>query len=152
MSSGDRAESHARRLWLAALLACLLPATPAFAAVAKPARPAAAKQARAAERAWIERSVALAKAAKEHAILGDFRRDILEHRERLRAIVRANPKPPGPLLGLHRSMILTNALLNAASECHSGGRLACPADLMRQIEAQLKADLAHLNAVERGAR
>jgi hypothetical protein len=113
---------------------------------------APAKSARSAERAWIERSAALAKAAKGHANVADFRRDIGEHRERLRDIVRAARNPPPNVLELQRSMILTNALLNAASECHSGGRLVCPADLMRQIEGQLKIDFAQLNAIERGAR
>lgn len=143
---GDRIriESRARRLWLLAPAVWLLPWN---AAAAVPA-----KEGRSAERAWIERSAALARAAKEHAIVADFRRDIQEHRERLREIVRSNRNPPPRMLELQRSMILTNALLNAASECYSGGRLVCPADLMRQIDERLKIDFEQLNAIERGAR
>ena len=116
-----------------------------------PARPALARRTLPAERAWIERSAALAKAAKEHANAAEFRRDIEAHRERLREIVRANRNPPPGLLQLQRSMILTNALLNAASQCHSGGRLMCPADLMHDLEAQLRTAFAQLGALERRA-
>lgn len=83
--------------------------------------------------------------------MGDFRRDILEHRERLRSIVRSGKNAPPNLQQLHRSMVLTNALLNAASECHAGGRLVCPADLMQQLEAQVRADRAQLGAIESGS-
>ncbi len=122
--------------------ACLLPWAAA----------SAGKNAYSPERAWIERSAALANAAKGHADAAEFRREIREHRERLREIVRSTMNPPDKMLALQRSMILTNALLNAASECHSGGRLMCPADLIRQIDAQLKIDFAQLGAVERGTR
>jgi hypothetical protein len=131
-------------MWILASVACLLPWNAVLAAPAKGARSA--------ERAWIERSAVLAKAARGHANVADFHRDIEEHRERLREIVRADRKPPPKRLELQRSMILTNALLNAASQCHSGGRLECPADLMRQIDEQLKVDFAQLDAIERGAR
>lgn len=103
------------------------------------------------ERAWFERSAALAKAARENASVVEFRRDILAHRETLREIVRANSNPPSEILQLQRSMILMNALLNAASECHSGGRVVCPADLMHRIDEQLKTGFAQLSAIELGA-
>lgn len=81
--------------------------------------------------------------------MAEFRRDIVAHRERLREIVRANPDVPPPVVQLQRSMILTNALLNAASECHSGGRIVCPADLLQRIDQQLRTTFEHLSAAER---
>ncbi len=116
-----------------------------------PVRQALAKRTLLAERAWIERSAVLAREAKEHASAADFRREIEAHRERLREIVRAIPNPPPGLLQLQRSMILTNALLNAASQCQSGGRLMCPADLMHDLEAELRTAFAQLGALERRA-
>lgn len=144
MSAGRGKVSHARRLWIAAPAACLASWAPALVA-------APASKRRPAEHAWIERSAALVTAAKEHASVGDFRRDVLEHRERLRSIVRSGKNAPPNLQQLHRSMVLTNALLNAASECHAGGRLVCPADLMQQLEAQVRADRAQLGAIESGS-
>jgi len=35
-------------------------------------------------------------------------------------------------------MILLNALLKSASDCHQGDRLICPAELIRQLDAQVK--------------
>lgn len=131
-----------RRFWLLAPIALL----PSFAASGNPVP----KRGQRAERQWMERSAALVEAARQHAGVGDFRRDILAHRERLREIVRAGKNAPAPELELHRNMILMNALLNAASECHSGGRLACPPDLMRQMEAQLTTGFAQLRVIEKG--
>lgn len=98
----------------------------------------------------MDRSAALVNAAREHANVADFRRQIQEHRERLREIVRASKNPPPQMLQLQRSMIVTNALLNAASECHSGGRVTCPADLMRRLDEQVGAGYAQLKAIETG--
>lgn len=110
---------------------------------------ARAQAAPSAEQRWIERSAALAAAAKRHASVADFRRDIEEHRERLREIVRSGGSNPSPsLLQLHRSMILINALLHAAAECHAGGRLVCPADLMRRLEEQIATGFALVKAVQ----
>jgi hypothetical protein len=128
---------------LLAPAAWLLPGAAALAAPARRRLPA--------ERAWFERSAALARAAKANASVADFRRDILEHRERLRAIVRAAGKPSASVLDLHRTMILMNALLHAAADCHSGGRLVCPPELMAQIEAQLAVGFRRLGAIEKGA-
>lgn len=133
-----------RRLWLLAPAAYLLPLA---AQGGSPAR-----RGPRAERRWMERSSALVEAARRHASVGDFRRDILAHREELREIVRAGSNAPAPLLQLHRTMILMNALLNAASECHAGGRLACPPDLMRQMEEQLKSGFEQLGALEKAGR
>jgi len=127
-------------LWLLAAAAWLIPC----------ARAAPAGKRLKAERAWIERSAALARAAKENANVADFRRDIGAHRERLREIVRAAGKSPANVADLHRSMILMNALLHAAADCHSGGRLVCPPELMRQIEHQLAAGFDQLGAIEKG--
>jgi hypothetical protein len=103
------------------------------------------------ERAWLERSESLARAAKAHANVADFRRDIGAHRERLREIVRAAKAPPAPLAELHRSMILMNALLHAAAECHAGGKLMCPPELMQQIEHQLTVGFGQLGVLEGSA-
>lgn len=131
----NRPASRTRRLWVMAAAAWLLPGVSAGAARAQGAPGA--------ERQWIERSAALAAAAKRHARVADFRRDIDEHRERLREIVRSAGSHPSPsVLQLHRSMILINALLHAAAECHAGGRLVCPADLMRQLDEQIASGLA----------
>jgi hypothetical protein len=110
---------------------------------------AAAPARKRAERAWIERSAALTRTVKASGDVAEFRRDLREHRERLREIVRAAGTPPPPVLELHRSMILMHALLHAASECHAGGRLLCPPDLMRQIEEQLAVGFRQLDAVEK---
>lgn len=99
----------------------------------------------------MERSAALVGAVKARANVAEFRRDVQEHRERLRAIVRDAASPPAAVLELHRSMILMHALLHAASECHAGGRLQCPPELMQQIEHQLGVGFRQLGAVEKGA-
>lgn len=129
-----------RGLLAAASAWLLLPARPSLAARRKPAI--------AGERAWIERSHALAESARAHASVADFRRDIVAHRERLRELVRARPDAPAAMVQLQRSMILINALLNAASECHSGGRIVCPADLLERIDHQLRVTVEHLRAAE----
>ena len=140
-SVARKPECRSRRELILACGACLL---------ACAALPATAKNARPAERGWIEQSSALVKAAKGHANVADFRHDVRRHHERLREIVRANRNPPPAVLRLHRTMILTFALLNAASECHSGGRLACPEDLMRNLEEQLRVGFEQLRVLEQG--
>ncbi|MBL8341015.1 MAG: hypothetical protein JNL30_06050 [Rubrivivax sp.] len=107
---------------------------------------------RPAERAWVERAAALALAAKRSVEVAEFRRDIDAHRVALRRIVQAHPNPPEPVLKLHRVMVLTNALLHAAAECHVGGRIVCPADLMQHIEDQVRNGFEHLHALEAGSR
>jgi len=132
-----------RRLLVLAPAAWLLACAPAIAARTAPRHRG--------ERAWMERSAVLVRAVKARANVADFRRDVQEHRERLRGIVRAAGKPGASLLELHRSMILMNALLHAASECHAGGRLLCPPELMQQIDHQLAAGFRQLGAIEKGA-
>ncbi|MGA9031684.1 MAG: hypothetical protein WB402_04105 [Sulfuricaulis sp.] len=101
-----------------------------------------------AERAWIERAEALVAAAKGHANAAGFRQDVEAQRERLREIVRQEgPRPMPERRQLHVSMILLNALLKSASDCHQGGRVVCPADLIRQLDAQVKVVYAQLKAV-----
>lgn len=101
-----------------------------------------------AERAWIERAEALVAAAKGPANATVFRQDVEMQRERLREIVRQEgPRPTPERRQLHVSMILLNALLKSASDCHQGGRLACPAELIRQLDAQVKVVRAQLKAV-----
>ena len=135
--------SVARRRWIAAAAAALLLPLASAAQRGKAPSP---------ERQWIERSAALASAAKQHAGVARFRHDIEEHRERLRQIVRAGgANPPPPQLELQRTMILINALLHAAAECHAGGRLMCPADLLHQLDQQIVAGFAMLENVERAA-
>ena len=142
MHAGQETARRSRRRWLLAAAACLVP----FAA----ARAAPAKRAAAPEDAWIRRAAQLVEAARANANVGDFRRDIRDHRERLREIVRANRTPPPEVLELHRTMILTHALLHAASECHKGGRIVCPPDLLRQLEEQLRIGFARLAAAGGG--
>lgn len=125
------------------LAAIVLPGVGVAALRAKPINPA--------ERSWFERSAVLAEAAKKHVSVAEFRRDIAAHRETLREIVRANRNPPTDILALQRSMIVMNALLNAASECHSGGRIVCPPDLLHRIDAQLRVGFAQLEAIDRAA-
>jgi hypothetical protein len=92
----------------------------------------------AAERAWIERAETLVAAAKGHAVAAEFQRDVEAQRARLREIVRQEgPQPTPELRQLHVSMILLNALLKSAADCHQGGRVVCPAQLLRQLDAQL---------------
>jgi hypothetical protein len=122
--------------------AWLLPCVPAF---------AARSGQRPGERAWMERSAALVSAVKARANVAEFRKDVQEHRERLREIVRAAGTPGAGLLELHRSMLLMNALLHAASECHAGGRVQCPPELLQQIEHQLDVGFRQLGALEKGA-
>jgi hypothetical protein len=101
-----------------------------------------------AERAWIERAEALVAAAKGHANATGFRQDVEAQRERLREIVRQEgPRPMPERRQLHVSMILLNALLKSASDCHQGGRVVCPAELIRQLDAQVKVVYAQLKAV-----
>lgn len=98
---------------------------------------------------WIERAETLVAAAKGHANAAGFRRDVETHRERLREIVRGEgPQPTPELRQLHVSMILLNALLKSASDCHQGGRVVCPADLIRQLDAQVKLVHGQLKAVQ----
>lgn len=102
-----------------------------------------------AERAWIERAEALVAAAKGHANATGFRQDVEVQRERLREIVRQEgPQPTPERRQLHVSMILLNALLKSASDCHQGGRLVCPAELIQQLDAQVKVVHGQLKAVQ----
>lgn len=104
------------------------------------------------ERAWIDGAEKLVAAARSHANANKFQQDVQAHRERLREIVRlAGPTPPPARRELHTSMILLNALLKSASDCHRGGRIVCPADLMRQLDAQVQAARAQLQALEQTA-
>ncbi len=132
---------HERRIVM--LAALVLPGVGVAAGHAKPAKRI--------ERVWFERSAALADAARRNVSVADFRRDIGAHRETLREIVRANRSPPADILTLQRSMILMNALLNAAAECHSGGRVVCPPDLLHRIDEQLREGFAQLEAIDRAA-
>jgi hypothetical protein len=103
----------------------------------------------AAERAWIERAEALVVMAKGPANAALFRQDVETQRERLREIVRQEgPRPTPELRQLHVSMILLNALLKSAADCHQGGRLVCPAELIRQLDAQVKVVNQQLEAVQ----
>lgn len=103
----------------------------------------------AAERAWIERAEALVAAAKSHVNAAGFRQDVEAQRERLREIVRQEgPQPTPERRQLHISMILLNALLKSASDCHQGGRVVCPAELIRQLDAQVKVVHGQLKAVQ----
>lgn len=138
----SRPPSRGRRLWLAALV-CL--------GASGWARAAAGS--RVAERRWIERSARLADAARHHAAAADFHRDVEAHRDKLRQIVRSESgKTAQPVIRLHRTMILVNALLHAAAECQQGGRLVCPADLMRQLDGQIAEAFAQLDAIEKASR
>jgi hypothetical protein len=117
------------------------------------ARATAAAATHGAERQWMERSAALADAARRHAAVTGFRGDIEAHRDKLRQIVRSDgEKTPQPVVRLHRTMILVNALLHAAAECQQGGRLVCPADLMRQLDGQIAEGFSQLQAIEKGTR
>ena len=103
----------------------------------------------AAERAWIERAATLVTAAKGHAVAAEFQQDVEVQRERLREIVRQEgPQPRSDLRQLHVSMILLNALLKSASDCHQGGRVVCPAQLLRQLDEQVKLVQGQLKAVQ----
>lgn len=103
----------------------------------------------AAERAWIERAEALVAAAKGRANAVEFRQDVEAQRERLREIVRQEgPQPTPERRQLHVSMILLNALLQSASDCHQGGRVLCPAELIRQLDAQVKTVQTQIKAVQ----
>ncbi|HXZ49497.1 MAG TPA: hypothetical protein VEG27_10775 [Usitatibacter sp.] len=136
--------SRGRRLWITAFAAGLLPGL----VRAGPPAPGL----RTAERRWLERSAELAGEAQRHAVATDFRREIEAHREELRAIVRNDgEKTPASVQQLHRTMILVNALLHAAAECHQGGRLVCPADLMRELVGQVGQGFAQLDAIEKAA-
>jgi len=103
----------------------------------------------AAESAWIERAKGLVAAAKGNANVAEFRQDVEVQRERLREIVRQEgPQPTPERRQLHVSMILLNALLKSASDCHQGGRVVCPVQLLRQLDAQVKLVQGQLKAVQ----
>lgn len=102
------------------------------------------------ERDWIQRAEALVTAARSHADAARFQGDVQAHRERLRDIVRrAGPTPAPERRQLHGSMILLNALLKSAADCHRAGRIVCPADLMRQLDVQVRTAWTQLKALER---
>ena len=102
-----------------------------------------------AERAWTERAEALVVAAKGNGNATAFRQDVEVQRERLREIVRQEgPRPTPERRQLHVSMILLNALLKSASDCHQGGRLVCPAALIRQLDAQVTVVRGQLKAIQ----
>lgn len=102
-----------------------------------------------AERAWIERAEAMVTAAKGHANAAGFRQDVEQQREWLREIVRQEgPQPKPERRQLHISMILLNALLKSASDCHQGGRVVCPAELIRQLDTQVKVVHGQLKAAQ----
>ncbi len=101
-----------------------------------------------AENDWIERAAALVTAARTHADAATFQREVQAHRERLREIVRAaGSAPPPERRQLHVSMMLLNALLKSASDCHRAGRITCPAELLRQLDAQVATARAQLRAL-----
>jgi len=103
----------------------------------------------AAERAWIEHAGRLVAAAKGHANVAEFRQDVEAQRERLREIVRQEGSQPTPeRRQLHVSMILLNALLKSASDCHQGGRVVCPAQLLRQLDEQVRLVQGQLKALQ----
>jgi hypothetical protein len=100
------------------------------------------------ENDWIERAAALVAAARANADATTFQREVQAHRERLREIVRAaGSAPPPDRRQLHVSMMLLNALLKSASDCHRAGRITCPAELMRQLDAQVATARAQLKAL-----
>lgn len=140
----EQTENHLRRARLLAVLAGFL--------LCIPYHLATAQSARSVERVWIERSEALMEAAKGNADMAGFRRDVQAHREKLRELVAANKDAAPQKRQLHLSMVLINALLNSASECHAGGRVVCPAELMQQLQGQIKATYAQLNVIEGGTR
>ncbi len=112
------------------------------------AMPAWAGDAASEERTWIERAEALVTAAKGHAEVAAFQRDVQAHRERLRGIVRrAGPEPIPERRQLHASMVLLDALLKSASDCQQAGHVVCEANLIRRLDAQLEAARAQLKAV-----
>lgn len=101
-----------------------------------------------AESEWIERAAALVTAARTHADAATFQREVQAHRERLREIVRAaGSAPPPERRQLHVSMMLLNALLKSASDCQRAGRITCPAELLRQLDAQVATARAQLRAL-----
>ncbi|HYA39436.1 MAG TPA: hypothetical protein VEI74_14305 [Candidatus Methylomirabilis sp.] len=103
----------------------------------------------AAESTWIEHAEGLVAAAKGHADVAQFRQDVETQRERLREIVRQEgPQPTPERRQLHVSMILLNALLKSASDCHQGGRVVCPAQLLRQLDEQVNVVQGQLRAVQ----
>ncbi len=100
------------------------------------------------EGAWIKSATALVAMAKGHSPAAGFEWEVEESRERLREIVRqAGPHPAPQRQQLFVSMILLNALLESATKCHQGGVVVCSANLIWQLDAQVKAASAQLKAL-----
>lgn len=100
------------------------------------------------ELAWIKSAAALVAMAKGHSPAAGFEWEVEESRERLREIVRrAGPHPVPQRQQLFVSMILLNALLESATKCHQGGVVVCSANLIWQLDAQVKAASAQLKAL-----
>ena len=101
-----------------------------------------------AERAWINGAATLVTMAKSHTAEAGFQWEVEQSRERLREIVlQAGPHPTPQRKQLFVAMIMLNALLESASECHEGGVMVCPATLIWQLNAQVKTALAQLKAM-----
>lgn len=96
---------------------------------------------------WLEQASQLVDAARDRAPAGAFRKRVIAAREQLRGIVRAG-QARADLHELHINLVLLQSLLQAASDCHRGGRVLCPPSLMRQLDTQLAAARTRLSALE----
>lgn len=102
-----------------------------------------------AEGAWIKGAAELVAMAKSHSSEAGFQWEVEESRQRLRQIVlQAGPHPAPKREQLFVSMIMLNALLESATKCHQGGLVVCSANLIWQLDAQVKAASAQLKALE----
>ncbi|MHB8257148.1 MAG: hypothetical protein ACYDE0_07910 [Acidiferrobacterales bacterium] len=123
--------------WLvtAAVLACV-------------SAPACAARKLLAEGAWIKGAAELVAMAKSHSSEAGFQLEVEQSRQRLREIVlQAGPHPAPKREQLFISMIMLNALLESATKCHQGGLVVCSANLIWQLDAQVRAASAQLKAL-----
>ncbi|MCO6411291.1 MAG: hypothetical protein J5I92_00975 [Thiogranum sp.] len=114
--------------------------------LSQPGLPAAAMTGPA-ESQWLNQTAGLIEAARTRAPVGEFRERVIAQREWLRDIVRAG-QGRDELRALHVNLVLLQTLLQSAADCHQAGRILCPPDLMRQLEAQLARARSGLTILE----
>jgi hypothetical protein len=106
------------------------------------------------EKSWIaqaEKLVVTVTTTTPDAV--EFRRDVRTSRAQLRQLVRTSGKQVSTdRQQLHETMILLDALLDAAAKCQSGNVIVCPPFLVQGLNAQLKNAHNQLATFERAHR
>jgi hypothetical protein len=102
------------------------------------------------EKAWVEQAERLVVAVTTTTPnAAEFRRDVHTSRTQLRQLMQKRENPvPVEKQQLHKTLILLDALLDAAAKCQTGNVVICPPFLVQGLNAQLKNAQAQLAVIE----